>query len=50
MTAAAFVIAAVPEPAALATGAASILGLIALSSYLFVSGRVRLRPGDTLGE
>jgi serine/threonine-protein kinase len=50
MTAAAFVIAAVPEPAALATGAASIVGLIALSSYLFVSGRVKLRPGDTLGE
>lgn len=50
MSAAAFAVAALPEPAAVWVGLGALLGLIALSSVLFVTGRVALRRGDVLGE
>lgn len=50
MTVCAFAIVLVPPRFATWTGIGSILGLLALSAYLFATGRIKLRAGDTLGE
>jgi eukaryotic-like serine/threonine-protein kinase len=50
LTVCAFAIVLVPPRFATWTGIGSILGLLALSAYLFATGRIKLRPGDTLGE
>jgi serine/threonine-protein kinase len=50
LTVCAFAIVLVPPQFATWTGIASILGLLALSAYLFATGRIKLRAGDTLGE
>jgi eukaryotic-like serine/threonine-protein kinase len=50
LTVCAFAIVLVPPHLATWIGMGTILGLLALSAYLFATGRIKLRAGDTLGE